>query len=259
MVKKSGRELLCVDVGNTSISIGEFKAGRIKRAWRYSRVKFPEFVPLFKKFVRLSPKCNVVISSVVPDITPKIRKIVGKNGWIIGENLKIGLPHKYIPLKRLGNDRLANAYGGLRTYGAPLLILDFGTALTCDYISGKGVFEGGLIIPGPEIAWEALTEKAAQLPKLSFPRHVKKSFLVGRDTRSGMEQGILQAYGSLTDGLIERFRKQYGRNLRTVATGGLARVIYPFTRKVDLLDPFLTLKSLALAFLESASPHKKTH
>jgi len=195
----------------------------------------------------------IILSSVVPRITLKIRKTLGKNKrmnplYVLGGNLRVQIKHNYKNASKLGQDRLANIYGSLKLYRPPLLIMDFGTAVTCDFISKHGVFEGGLIIPGPEIALRALSERAALLPKVPFPK--KGDSLLGKDTRQGMQAGILQGVVAMTDGLIDRFRQRFGSSIKVIATGGLAPVIFSLTRKIDVLDPFLTLRSLALAFLE---------
>lgn len=253
-MKKRGLKLLCLDIGNTSTSFGIYENGRFQRTGHILSSSVPLFVK--KSLVNDShnPSLNIIISCVVPPVLYKIMKLTARKGvrkrvLIIGKNYRLPLKHRYKNLKRLGSDRQVNAYGATRFYGAPLLILDYGTALTCDYVSSKGVFEGGLIIPGPEIALKALSEKAALLPTLGFP---KKAGLFGRDTRSGMEAGILQGYGALTDGLVERFGKHFGRKFRVIATGGLARLIARYSCKIDRLDPLLTLKSLVAVFKDYA-------
>lgn len=191
------------------------------------------------------------MTSVVPSITAKLAKIcrsVRSSGrlYVVGKNLHVPINHKYKNIKKLGSDRLVNVYGAARLYKPPFLIFDYGTALTCDYISERGTLVGGLIIPGPEISLRGLSEKAALLPSLDFPR--KYTPFIGRDTKGGMKAGILQGYGAMTDGLVERFRRRFGARFRVIATGGLAKRIYPYTQKVDILDPHLTLKSLAQVY-----------
>lgn len=193
----------------------------------------------------------MIIASVFPKITQKVRKIarqkLGRSHiWEVGQNLKPQISHNYKHINKLGSDRLINIYGAGRLYKPPLLILDFGTALTCDLVSKDGVFLGGLIVPGPEIAFNALWEKTALLPKLPFPKG-KVSFL-GTDTREGMKSGILQGYGAMTDGLVERFKAKFGKKLRVIATGGLARTLRSYAPSINTVDPLLTLKSLYLAF-----------
>ena len=138
-----------------------------------------------------------------------------------------------------------------------MLILDYGTALTFDYISKKGIFEGGLIIPGPAVSLEALCTKAALLPKVEFPHRKmggRHPFpLIGRDTSTGLRAGILQGYGALTDGLVKKFHRSYDPKIRVIATGGFAPAIFPYTRMVDKLDPLLTLKSLVEVYRDFCS------
>ena len=248
MVGKKAERLLCIDVGNTSVSCGLFYGRRLKRLWHWLTNNIPKIASDIRNIDSNIPIDYALISSVVPKITLKLGKIIRSKFWVVGGNLGVRIKHNYKPLKKLGADRLVTAYGGMKLYGRPLLILDFGTALTCDYISRQGVFEGGLIIPGPEIAWEALAVRTALLPKISFPKGKSRLPVLGRDTRTGMEAGILQGYGALADGLVERFQRRFGRGFRVVATGGLASTIYPYTRRIDVVDPLLTLKSLVEAF-----------
>ena len=249
MVKK-GYTLLCIDVGNTSTSYGLYGGGRFLRMGHSPTVKFPRLVLKLLSNKDNIPNRHAVIASVVPKITLKIRKSLsqlrGVRIWEVGGNLQAGIKHNYKYINKLGPDRLVTAYGASRLYGAPVLILDFGTALTCDFISSKGVFEGGLIIPGPQISLQALSERAALLPSINFPK--RHGSLIGRDTRGCMKAGILQGYGAMADGLVAKFRKRYGRRFRVVATGGLARTLAPYTTQIDVVDPLLTLKSLARLF-----------
>ncbi len=250
--------LICVDIGNTSISFGLFVKGRLGRIGRVSSNNFPLFRNKLIRFVNAYPESHLFLSSVVPYLTGKVKKMASRSGgqrvWVVGRNLKVKIRHKYRDISKLGSDRLVTAFGASRLYKPPLLILDYGTALTCDYLGPKGVFEGGLIIPGPELAFRALCEGTALLPSLRFPREKGTgSFrgtgkLLGRDTRSGMEAGILQGYGAMTDGLVRRFRRRFGRGFRVVATGGLATSIARYASSVDIVDPNLTLKSLVEAF-----------
>lgn len=166
--------------------------------------------------------------------------------WIIGKNLRVRIRHNYRNINELGTDRLVNVYGGVKIYGAPLLIFDYGTALTCDFVSKKGVFLGGLIIPGPEISFNALSEQTALLPKIRFPKRFPS--LLGNDPRGCMKAGILQSYGALTDGLVERFRRRFGNQFKVLATGGLAKTIAPYTSHLKIVDPLLTLRGLAAVY-----------
>lgn len=246
--------LVCLDIGNTSAAYGIHTGERWKRIGYVPSKDIPKYTYKLLENVNNSPEIDIVISSTVPEITKRLRKTITRHKvlknrfriWEVGKDLEVKIKHNYIQINKLGKDRLANAYGAIKQYKPPLLILDYGTALTCDYISEKGVFEGGLIIPGPQIALKALSERAALLPEIPFPTSFQP--LLGRETRGGMKAGILQGYGAMTDGLVERFRRCFRRRFRVIATGGLAKTIYPYTSRVDILDPLLTLKALVQIF-----------
>jgi type III pantothenate kinase len=128
-----------------------------------------------------------------------------------------------------------------------LLILDYGTALTADFVSRRGVFEGGLIIPGPELSLQALIQRAALLPKkMRLPRRRRR--LLGRTTVECLTSGILDGYGAMTDGLAARLGRLAGRPLHILATGGFAPHVAPYCRVRITTDPGHTLKSLWLLY-----------
>ena len=166
---------------------------------------------------------------------------------IIGKEVKVPIRHRYRNIQQLGSDRILNIYGALKIYKAPLLILDFGTAITVDYISRQGIFEGGMIIPGPEIAFQSLIHRAALLPKKSRLPEKSTTFL-GKTSYDCMKSGILEGYGAMTDGLVTRFKTRFGKNFKVLATGGFARHLKPYTHSMDILDPLHSLKSLNLIF-----------
>ncbi len=193
---------------------------------------------------------NLVISSVVPKVTQKLRQAIKPKPagfWVVGENLQLPLKHKYHNIKQLGADRIVNLYGALQRYTPPFLVIDFGTAITFDYVSAEKVFEGGMIVPGPELAFKALLSKAALLPKNARLPEKTVSFL-GTDTYSCMNSGIMNAYGAMADGLIERFKSRFGTDLRVIATGGFASHLKPYTRSFEILDPRHAVYSLYSAY-----------
>ncbi len=252
------KRILAIDIGNTAATVGFYQAGRLLdfRSLDYNAV--PKYV---QKCIR-SGKYNyldVIISSVNPKISLFIiRSIKGLSGIRCGSaglEFPVKINHNYNKINKLGIDRKVNIYGASKIYRLPLLIIDYGTAITLDYIDSKGIFRGGMIIPGPGLAFKALSHRAALLPKtLPFPRKAK-SFL-GRNPRSCMESGILEGYGAMTDELIRRFRKRYGKNLRVLATGGLAEIIRPYTQLIDTVDPKHSVKSLLLIWREAAKNSK---
>jgi type III pantothenate kinase len=240
------KRILAIDIGNTAATVGFYQGGRLMS---FESIKYIE-IP--KKAIKLvqSGKNNyldVILSSVFPKITRfvkcKLQNIKGVHIGTVGGNIPIKINHNYINYNNLGVDRKVNIYGAVRMYRPPILVIDYGTAVTFDYIDPKGVFQGGMIIPGPETSYRALAQRAALLPKeLLFPTKAK-SFL-GRSTRECMESGVLEGYGAMADELILRFRKRYGKNLRVLATGGLAGVSSPYAKNIDIIDPKHSIKSL---------------
>ena len=241
--------LLALDIGNTAVTYGFFEKKRLQRHGSVVHYDIPKIIKNWSKSGAVI-NTYVLISSVVPFMTLKIKKALWGSGTkigVIGSSLKVPLRHRYRNIKQLGSDRVLNIYGALQMYKPPILILDFGTAITADYISGKGVFEGGMIIPGPEIAFQTLIHRAALLPKKSRLPEKSITFL-GRTSYECMESGILEGYGAMTDGLVERFKARFGKNLKILATGGFARHLKPHTHSIDIFDPLHSLKSLCLIF-----------
>jgi type III pantothenate kinase len=247
------KRILAIDVGNTAATVGFYQAGRLLC---FKSMKYGD-IPKFSVKLNESGKnshLDVIISSVFPKITSflkcKLQCIKGVRICTVGRNLPIKIRHNYRNYNTLGVDRKVNIYGAVRMYRLPMLVIDYGTAITFDYIDAKGVFRGGMIIPGPETAYRALAQKAALLPKrLSFPK--KTNAFLGKNTRECMESGILEGYGAMTDELILRFRKRYGKNLRVLATGGFAGVLSPYAKHIDIIDPKHSVKSLLALWRES--------
>jgi type III pantothenate kinase len=243
--------LVLLDIGNTAATYGIYDGGRLLSSGSSLYNGIPIIVSKTLRSGR-SKDINLIISSVVPKITKKYSKEFAKNKriklWIVGKNLPIPVKHRYKSAKKLGTDRLVNIYGALKMYKPPLLMIDYGTAITFDYVAENSVFEGGMIIPGPEISFQSLVNRAAQLPKTRLPK--KAPGFIGRSTYDCMASGILQGYGAMTDGLIERFKSKYGRNLKVIATGGFAGHLKPFVSSFDILDPLHSIKSLLLLYKE---------
>lgn len=251
-MKRVSHRLLLLDIGNTSVTYGVYQEDRLVRFGKATYNNIPLIIKKCSKNGRKNIPISLVISSVVPKITRKIIKIVKQKRhislWVVGQNLPVPLKSHYRPPSRLGIDRAVNLYGALQMYSPPLVVLDFGTALTVDYISAKGVFEGGMIIPGPEIAFQALLQRAALLPKnLRLPS--KRSRFWGQTTYECLATGVLEGFSALTDGLIRRLKKRYGNKLEVIATGGGIRHLRPFTdTSLYKYDPLHSLKSLVLLY-----------
>lgn len=255
------KRVLAIDIGNTAATLGFYEGGRLRdfRSINYNEI--PKYAYKCYKNGGYN-HLDIIISSVFPKITTKLKNsIKSRNNqkiWIVGGNIPIKIHHKYLNLNELGSDRKVNIYGAVRMYRKSMLIIDYGTAITFDYVDSKGFFQGGMIIPGPETAYHALSQRAALLPKgIAMPKRAK-SFL-GRNPRECMESGILEGYGSMTDELISRFRTRYGKGLRVLATGGFAEIISPYTRHINIVDPKHSIKSLLALWREHlVHTHSKT-
>lgn len=247
-MSKFHRPLIAIDLGNSSITYGVYSANQLKTHGYLLSRNIPKLSSIIAKSGVFFHHPLVIISSVVPYLTKKsvklISRFIPKNRiYVIGSTIKLRIPMRY-DRKMLGPDRLVNIYGAIKRYELPVLIVDFGTAITFDYVSKGGIFEGGLIVPGIQLSADALAEKTALLPKLVKIKSVRN--LVGRNTKEAMYSGLLNGFGALSDGLIERFRKQYGSKLTVLATGGFAAKIAPYARHFDYVDPLHTIHSLVL-------------
>lgn len=239
------KRILAIDIGNTAATVGFYEAGRLLYFGSMHYSDIPKYAcDLARSGNKVS--LDVVISSVFPKMTTflkcKLQSVKGLHIWVVGGNIPIKIRHNYINYNKLGVDRKVNIYGVVRMYRLPMLVIDYGTAITFDYIDPKGVFQGGMIIPGPETAYRALGQRAALLPK-KLPMPKKARSFLGKNARDCMESGILEGYGAMTDELIQRFRRRYGKNLRVLATGGFSEVIRPYTKHIDTIDPKHSIKS----------------
>ncbi|MFA5361881.1 MAG: type III pantothenate kinase [Candidatus Omnitrophota bacterium] len=235
--------ILTVDIGNTNINFGLFRGKKLESRFiipthDYSRNKLKE---------RAGGKKidNAVICSVVPKSTDAVagdlKTLSGKQPYILGENLIVPIKNLYRTPKLVGQDRLANAYAGIRLYGTPLIVVDFGTAVTFDVVSKKGEYLGGMILPGLRISLDALARKTALLPdiQLGKPRE-----FIGRDTKSSMLSGLVYGFAALTDDLVGRIKRDIGSGARVVGTGGDAAFLASYCDTNISLDKDLTLKGL---------------
>ncbi len=249
MKMKKNSAILVFDAGNTAVTYAFYYGGRVHAFGSSSVEGIAKLVQTWSKKIPSGTIHHAAISSVDPQKTRQLQKIFSAHRqfkvWIAGKNLPVKIQSLYRPAKTLGIDRVVLIHGALAIYKPPFLLIDFGTAITFDYVSKKGIFEGGLIVPGPGISFKALMEKTALLPKnLKFPNSAK-SFL-GKTTLAGMTSGILEGFGALTDELIERFRNRFGKNLRVIATGGYAETLQRYSRLMDFSDPRLSVNALLL-------------
>jgi len=241
--------LLAVDIGNTSIACGLFKKDRLLRRFCIATRSADYFRALKKAIGSAAPEATIV-SSVVPKATTRLvvalRYLHIPEIRILGKDCRVPIVNRYQYPKQVGQDRLVNAYAAIRLYGAPAVIIDFGTAITFDAVSAKGEYLGGLILPGLETSLRALNEKAALLPAIALAK--PPNTLIARNTRASMLSGIVFGFSSLTSGLIKAFRSELGVSCKVIGTGGNIGFISPYCKGFQTIDPDLTLKGLQLIF-----------
>jgi type III pantothenate kinase len=249
--------LLAIDVGNTNITFGVFAAAaKPKRVFSIPTKEYD--IKKLRRLLGRTALTSSIICSVVPKINPllakDLRSLTGRKPYIIGKEIKVPIKNCYRKPRQVGADRLVNAFAGINIYGRPLIVIDFGTAITFDIVSRRGEYLGGMILPGLRISLEALNQKTALLPKISL---AKPDEFIGRDTKNSMLSGIIYGYASLTDDLIKRIKLEIGRKAKVIATGGNIDLISEYCTEIDDKDINLTLKGLEMLYrYRSSSDHK---
>jgi type III pantothenate kinase len=247
--------LLAVDVGNTQTHVGLFRGEELLEHWRFHTSRTAtadELAVVLGGLLRLRENSlrdidAIVVSCVVPTLAQEYdevrRRYLGGGGALVGPELKTGMPIRIDDPRELGADRLVNAIAAYERVGGPCIAVDFGTAINYDVVSGSGEYLGGVISPGVEISIEALTQRAAALPKVRLepPRAA-----IGKGTREAIQSGVIYGYAGQVDGLVARLRDELGDEATVIATGGWAHAIVPHCEQVDELDDLLTLKGLLL-------------
>ncbi len=249
--------LLTLDIGNTNIVLGTFKGKKLTRDWRiFTDLKktSDEYWALIDGLMRgrgeeAAHIDAAILSSVVPPLTPVIRdmikKYLGFIPMVVTTDLKTGLKICYRNPKEVGSDRIVNAAAAFKLYGGPTIVVDLGTATTFCVITKKGEYIGGSIAPGVLTSLEALFQKTARLPKVEL---IRPESVIGKDTISSMQAGVVFGYAAMIDGMIERIREELRIEPYVVATGGLSSLIAPESRMVDESRPLLTLEGLRMIF-----------
>ena len=242
-------KLLAIDIGNTTTVFGIFKEKTLKEKWKVSSDRDrteDEWWILIKNTVG-EDFDDVVISSVVPPISEVLRSAFEKH-WrktplFLEPGVRTGLSIVYDPPSSVGADRVANAVAGVRKYGFPLIIVDFGTAITFDVISEKGEYIGGAIAPGTRISSEALFTRTAKLPKVELS---KPSRVIGKNTVESIQSGLYHGFIGMVEGILEKLFQELGGKVRVIATGGEGELFSSAIKTIELYDPDLTLEGLRI-------------
>lgn len=236
--------ILCVDVGNTSIFFGFMTEGQLLSSFRIPTY-CGDYQCVLKDRILDKKPSRIVISSVVPQVdgplSQALKHLTGMTPLFVKQDYEVPFEVAIDNPDTLGADRIADAYGAMRQYPLPLLVVDMGTATTISVIDENGVFVGGTIGPGVMTSWEALTHKAAQLKayKLEMPNAV-----VGNSTQSCINSGIIVGHAAMIDGMVSRIEAEMGTRFTVVMTGGMAEQIAPLCNRDVVVDINLILKGI---------------
>jgi type III pantothenate kinase len=249
--------LLGIDVGNTQTHIGAFAGDELVEHWRFATagedtadelaVRLTSLLGL--RGIHLGSVDASIVCSVVPRLIPEYSRMtaeyLGAPCTMVGPGIRTGMPVRLDNPHELGADRLVNAIAAYDRFGSACAVVDFGTAITFDAVSDDGEYLGGVIGPGVQISMEALTERAARLPKVDL---AEPSGVIGRTTQASLQAGMVYGFAGAIDAIASRLRGELGEGTRFVATGGLASSIVPFCDQIEEVDDLLTLKGLQLIF-----------
>ncbi|MDY6861871.1 MAG: type III pantothenate kinase [Thermodesulfobacteriota bacterium] len=254
--------LLVIDIGNTNIVIGVYKEDKLLVHWRifteHNRTCDEYGITFFNLYssARLDFKdtTDIIISCVVPPVLNDFEELCLKyfhiKPLIVGPGIKTGMPILYDNPKEVGADRIVNAVAAYEKYKHELIIIDFGTATTFDYISAKGEYLGGAIAPGIMVASEALFQKASKLPSIEI---IHPQYAVGKDTVKSIQAGLFFGYVGLVDGIVEKMCAEMKSKPRVIATGGLARLIGSESKTINFYEELLTLEGLKIIWGKNRS------
>jgi type III pantothenate kinase len=249
--------LLVIDVGNSNIVLGVYDNETLVNDWRISTDKSKtadEYGILVHDLFRLAglelrKVGGIIISSVVPPLTGVLEKLsqqyFGFKPYVVGPGIKTGMSIHYDNPREVGADRIVNAVAGFEKYHTSLIIVDFGTATTFDYVNRKGEYCGGAIAPGLMISMEALFEKASKLPRVEI---VRPTSIMAKNTVNSMQAGIFYGYVGLVDEIVNRMKIESRDTPGVIATGGLAGLIAPESKTIEHVEEYLTLEGLRILY-----------
>ena len=249
--------LICIDIGNTNITMGLYQGEALLDKWRISTnlERMPDEYGiqligfLSHADFSIGDIHDAIIASVVPPLTSKweemLKKFLNVSPLVVSAGVKTGVNNLYHEPNAVGADRIVNAAAAFKLYGGPACIVDFGTATTFDALSENGDYLGGAISPGIGIAAEALFSRTAKLPRVDLSR---PPFAIGRTTTHSMQSGLLFGYVGLVEGMVKRFIDELGEQTKVIATGGLSEIIAKETPVIDIIAPWLTLDGLRIIY-----------
>jgi len=256
-VSKENGLLMAIDVGNTHTVIGLFEGERQAHHWRVftvaDRTADEYGVLMWSLFgasdMEVPQVTGIIVSCVVPPLLSVIeelcRNLFKVEPVIVGPGIKTGMPILYENPREVGADRIVNAVAAYERAKKATIVVDFGTATTFDYVTEKGEYVGGVIVPGIGISLDALYRRTAKLTRVELVRPRK---VVGRNTVNAIQSGITYGYVELVDGVVRQIEKQEGIDAYVLATGGFASLIAAESSTINEVDGFLTLEGLRLVY-----------
>lgn len=249
--------LLVIDIGNTNTSLGVFEGESLVTHWRLTTARsrtVDEWGVHARNLFALAGLDfksidAIAIASVVPPLNFTLKRMAEVyfelTPLFIDHTIDTGVMIRYQPPADVGADRIVDAVAAIHKYGAPCIVVDFGTATTFNAINAAGEYIGGAITPGITISADALFERAAKLPRVEIKRPGK---VIGAATVDAMQSGLYHGYVGLVDGILRKMIDELGGSARVIATGGLAPLIARGSEFIELVDETLTLDGLRLVF-----------
>ena len=242
--------LLAVDVGNTQTVFGTYDGAELTEHWRVATERTntgDELGALYRSFLDLTTIEGICLSSTVPPLLQPYQEFAARYTSAelleVGPGAKTGIRIRYDDPREVGPDRIANSVAAAERYGAPCIVVDFGTSTNFDVVSAEAEYVGGVLAPGIEVSMDALAVRAARLRTVDF---VEPERVIGKTTVAALQSGVVYGFAGQVDGIVNAIRSELGGDARVIGTGGLAGLIAPHTQAIGTVDPFLTLEGLRL-------------